>query len=162
MSKHKSIHVLCAQSNLYFIIPANHIIKTKYFCVGCLYNVQVKIQYDCLVLFRWQHQASVDYAVSSLIASLFRGRAPKGLFVKFNGRAINLDTQSQAGSQDGVFFFFTLFVLQMRTHLLQHCMSGLNNKPYNLHYTKKIDKHQRKENDMALSFPENSCILFNV
>lgn len=105
MSKHKSIHVLCAQSNLYFIIPANHIIKTKNFCVGCLYNVQVKIQYDCIVLFRWQHQASVDYAVSSLIASLFRGRAPKGLFVKFNGRAINLDTQSQAGSQDGVFFF---------------------------------------------------------
>lgn len=52
--------------------------------------------------------------MSSLIARLFRGRVPNGLFVKSNGRAINLGTQSQAEGRDGpffsFFFFFTHFV----------------------------------------------------
>lgn len=64
----------------------------------------------CQVLFRLPRQPSVELAVSGLIASLLWGRAPKGLFVKFNGKVINLDSQSQATCQEKT--PFSLFFLK--------------------------------------------------
>lgn len=76
-------------------------------CLGDYDQTQEQIN-NCFML-RQQQWPSVEKEVSSLIDSLFRGRAPKGLFVKFNDQAINLGKQSQAESQDGRFFHSVCF-----------------------------------------------------
>lgn len=138
--KNTHLNSACLIQSVYHNSSQIHYYNLIFLCG--LSFILLKYNTKCTMVVQCQHQSSVVQVVRSLIASLLRGRAPKGLFVKFNGRAINPDTQSQAGSQDG--HFFTLFVLQMLTHLLQQYKPGLTRNIKKTFQHQKNDKHQRK------------------